>query len=224
MTLTLFTYDWLPEFPRGFVRDLRVRWVLEEIGRAYRVETFPAHPKSAEHRTLQPFAQVPVIRDGKLTLFESGAILMHLAEGTSLLPEYRRAEVTQWLFAALNTVEPSVMHWAAMVLAARFPEFFGPAPAADVTTHARQGMEVRLEALQQAMTDKEWLAGDFSIADIAMVEVLRVVAAEDALGGYPMLVAYVGRARARPAFEKAMADHMHHWQMADAARAEASPV
>jgi glutathione S-transferase len=222
MTLTVFTFDWLPEFPRGFVRDLRVRWILEELGRPYRVDTFPAHPKSQRHRDMQPFAQVPVVRDGDLTLFESGAILMHLGEGTALLPAARRAEVTQWLFAALNTVELAVMHWVSMLLAERVPEFFGPAPNADVVAHARQDMEAKLEALQDAIADRTWLADDFSIADIAMVEVLRVVAAEDALSGFPVLVAYVERATSRPAFKQAMADHMQHWHAADAAQATAT--
>lgn len=222
MTLTVYTFDWLPEFPRGFVRDLRVRWMLEELGRPYRVDTFPAHPKSQEHRDLQPFALVPVIRDGDLTLFESGAILMHLSEGTALLPAARKAEVTQWLFAALNTVELSVMHWVNMVLADRVPEFFGPAPAAEVVAHARQDMEAKLEALQAAIAGRTWLADGFSIADIAMVEVLRVVAAEEALSGFPVLVAYVDRATSRPAFEKAMADHMQHWHAADTAQAAAT--
>ncbi|MBO9462082.1 glutathione S-transferase family protein [Labrenzia sp. R5_0] len=222
MTLTLYTFDWLPEFPRGFVRDLRVRWGLEEIGRSYQVATVPAHPKSAEHRKLQPFTQVPVIQDGEQTLFESGAILVYLCEGTPLLPDERKAEIWQWLFAALNTVELSVMHWVSMILAERVPEFFGPPPAADVRAHVKADMDTKLTALQQALGDKEWLAGDFSVADIAMVEVLRVVAAEEALDAYPHLAAYVERATSRPAFKKAMADHMQHWQAADAEQAKRS--
>lgn len=221
MTVTLITYDWLPESPRGFVRDMRVRWAHEELGRRYRVETVSAHPKSAAHREMQPFTQVPVIRDGDLTLFESGAILMHLGEGTALLPGPRRAEVTQWLFAALNTVETAVIRWETMVLAERMPEFFGPAPAAAVIAHARQGMNTRLAALEQVVARRDWLAGAFSIADIAMTEVLRVPESEGALEGYPALAAYVARATARPAFKKAMADHMDHWKAADAARAAA---
>lgn len=220
MTLTLITYDWLPEFPRGFVRDLRVRWVLEELGRPYLVETVPAHPRSEAHREMQPFSQVPVIRDGELTLFESGAILMHLGEGTALLPGPRRAEVAQWLFAALNTVEIAVIRWETMVLAERLPEFFGPAPAREVTAHARQELDTKLAALEQAVAGRDWLAGAFSIADIAMTEVLRVPESEGALEGYPVLSDYVARAAARPAFKKAMADHMGHWQEADAARAD----
>ncbi|WP_323781013.1 glutathione S-transferase family protein [Leisingera sp.] len=221
MTLTLITYDWLPEFPRSFVRDMRVRWMLEELGLPYQVETVPVHPKSAAHLEMQPFAQVPVIRDGKLTLFESGAILMYLGEGTLLLPGPRRAEVTQWLFAALNTIEVAVIRWVTMVLAERSPEFFGPAPSAEITAHARRELDTKLAALEQAVAGREWRAGAFSIADIAMVEVLRVPEAEGALEGYPALTAYAERATARPAFSKAMADHMAHWQAADAARAAA---
>ena len=122
MSVIVYTYDWLPEFPRGFVRDLRVRWALGEIGRPYEVATVPVYPKSDAHRALQPFGQVPMIKDGELTLFESGAILLHLAEGTPLLPSGRRAEVTQWLIAALNSVEVASGGWMGMVLAERMPD------------------------------------------------------------------------------------------------------
>ena len=110
--VTIVTYEWLPEFPRGFVRDIRARWAAEEAGVAYAVETLPVMPKSVAHRQIQPFEQVPILRDGDLTLFESGAIVLHLAEGTPLLPEARRAEITQWLIAALNSVEGATGRWA----------------------------------------------------------------------------------------------------------------
>lgn len=219
MTVTLYTYDWLPEFPRGFVRDLRVRWVLEEIGRPYEVATVPAHPKSCRHRAMQPFAQVPVIRDGDLTLFESGAIALHLAEGTPLLPADRRAEVTQWLIAALNSVETASGGWMGMVLAARMPEIFGPPSPPEAVEHARRTMHARLTGLERRIQDRDWIAGAFSAADIIMVDVLRIPHAEDQLNDHPALTGYVARAMARPAFRKAMTDHMAHWQAADAARA-----
>ena len=218
MSVILYTYDWLPEFPRGFVREFRVRWVLEEIGRPYAVATVPAERKSDEHRAMQPFAQVPVIRDSGLTLFESGAIALHLAEGTPLLPADRRAEVIQWLIAALNTVEIASGRWMGMVLAARMPQVFGPASTPEAVDHARQGMRSQLDALETLMADREWLAGGFSVADLMMVDVLRIPSAEGELGDYPALAAYVARAAARPAFERAMADHMEHWRRADAAR------
>lgn len=218
MSVTLYTYDWLPEFPRGFVREFRVRWVLEEIGRPYAVATVPVGPKSDAHRAMQPFAQVPAIRDGALTLFESGAIALHLAEGTPLLPADRRAEVTQWLIAALNTVEVASGGWMGMVLATRMPQIFGPASTPEAVEHARQGMRSRLDALEALMADRAWLEGGFSVADIMMVDVLRIPAAEGQLDDYPALAAYVARAAARPAFERAMADYMEHWRKADAAR------
>lgn len=219
MSVILYTYDWLPEFPRGFVREFRVRWVLEEIGRPYALATVPADEKSDEHLAMQPFGQVPVVRDGALTLFESGAIALYLAEGTPLLPTERRAEITQWLIAALNTVEAASGRWMGMVLAARMPQFFGPASTPAAVEHARHLMRGRLEAMERLMTDRDWLAGGFSVADIMMVDVLRIPAAEDELDDYPALTAYVARAAARPAFERAMADHMEHWRRADAARA-----
>ena len=221
MTLTLVTYDWLPDVPRGFVRDLRVRWALEELGRAYRVDTVPSHPKSEAHREVHPFTQVPVIHDGDLTLFESGAILLHLAEGSALLPEPRRALVTQWLFAALNTVEIAGAPWIGMVLAERFPDFFGPAPDAAVRDFALQCLDGRLIALEQVLAAREWLDDRFSIADIAMIDTLRVLRGESALGNCPTLRAYIERGTARPAFQQAMSDHTAHWHAADAARASA---
>lgn len=224
MTLRLITFDWLPDFPRGFVRDMRVRWCLEELGRPYRVETVPSRPKSDAHWQMQPFGQVPVIREKDLTLFESGAILMHLAEGSALLPGPRRALVTQWMFAALNTVEEASARWVLMVLAVRMPDFFGPAPDKQVIEFARQGMNARLAPLEEKLAAQDWLTGDFSIADIAMIDVLRVARSEGALEGWPALAAYVARGTARPAFRKAMDDHMAHWQAADHARMAAAPA
>jgi glutathione S-transferase len=218
MSVVLYTYDWLPGFPRGFVREFRVRWVLEETGRPYTVATVPAGRKSDEHRAMQPFAQVPVIRDDGLTLFESGAIALHLAEGTPLLPPDRRAETVQWLIAALNTVEIASGGWMSMVLADRMPQFFGPASTPGAMEYARQAMRSRLDVLETLIRDRDWLTGGFSVADIMMVDVLRVPAAEGQLDDYPALTAYVARAAARPAFERAMADHLAHWRRADAAR------
>jgi glutathione S-transferase len=224
MTLALVTFDWLPEFPRGFVRDMRVRWALEELGRPYHVETVPSHPKSGAHLKIQPFGQVPAIRDADLTLFETGAILMHLSEGTELLPPTRRPQVTQWLFTALNTIEPACGHWLSMVLAARVPDVFGPAPDPAVTHHAQRSLNTRLAALEQVTASGDWLVEGFTVADIAMIDVLRVIASEGGLKDCPALEAYMRRGTARPAFAKAMADHMAHWQAADAARAAVSPA
>lgn len=213
MTLVLTTYDWVPEFPRGFVRDIRVRWLLEELGRPYRVETVPLREKSADHIAQQPFAQVPFIREGNLTLFESGAILLHLAEGTDLMPPAHRPHVQQWLIAALNSVEPFVMAWI-------IPKVFekDEAGAARREPLLRQ----RLAQVQAALGDRDWLVGNgFTVADLLMADILRAPAQNGMLDDLHGLAAYVERATARPAFGKALADQMAHWRAADARQASA---
>lgn len=117
--LILTTFDWVPEVPRGYVRDIRVRWALEEAGLPYRVETTPFQERDPEHFRHQPFGQVPWLTDGDLTVFESGAILLHLGERSeALLPTRprQRSEALQWLFAALNSVESASMPWVVLVL------------------------------------------------------------------------------------------------------------
>lgn len=220
--LTLYTFDWLPEFPRGFVREFRIRWLLEEIGRDYAVAGLPAMEKSPEHLALQPFGQVPVLRDGDLVLFESGAIALHLAEGTALMPDATRAEITQWVLAALNTVEIASGAWMNMVLAARMPDIFGPPSTPEAQEFARQGMRGRLAALDGILAGRDWLEGDFSVGDVMMADTLRVVEAEGELTDYPALGDYLARATARPAFIRAMDDHMAHWAQADAKRRAAA--
>ncbi|MBC9246590.1 glutathione S-transferase family protein [Paracoccus sp. 11-3] len=217
--LTIYTYDWLPEFPRGFVRDLRARWAAEETGRSYDIATVPVNPKSDAHRAMQPFAQVPMIEDGDVTLFETGAIALHLAEGTPLLPPEKRTEITQWVIAALNSVEPSVSNWMNTQMSKDLPQIFGPPASAELEAHMLKFMNSRLAALEMLMADREWIAGDFSAADIIMVDVLRVLQDSGALNNFPALTDYVERATARPAFAKAMQDHMAHWTAADAAKA-----
>lgn len=219
--LTIYTYDWLPEFPRGFVRDMRIRWIAEEVGRSYDVATVPVYPKSPEHRARQPFAQVPMIEDGDVTLFESGAIVLHLAEGSALLPDGNRPEVTQWVIAALNSVEPAVGNWMTAQLSKDMPDIFGPPASPELEAHMRKFMDGRLAALEELLANRDWIAGDFSAADIILVEVLRPAEHAGALKDYPALNDYIQRATARPAFKKAMKDHMAHWTAADAAKATA---
>lgn len=205
--LTLFTFDWVPEMPRGFVRDIRVRWLLEEIGRPYRVETVPLRDKTPGHFALQPFGQVPFLRDGDLTLFESGAILLHLAKGTPLLPAGDDgARVMQWVIAALNSVEPWVTNW----LIARM---FRNDPV--LTEAAMPMMTLRLTQLQEALGQRDWLLPQgFTLADLLMADVLRIPDRDNQLAPYPGLAAYKARALARPAFAKAYQDQMAHWQKA----------
>lgn len=215
MTLTLTTYDWVPEMPRGYVRDIRIRWLLEEIGRPYDVETVPLGDKTPEHLARQPFGQVPMIRDGDLSLFESGAILLHLAEGTALMPEGPdRARVTQWVIAALNSIEPFSMAW--------FIAKYMHRDAAAADRHADL-LRKRLGQLQTALEGRDWLVADrFTVADLLMADILRLPAANGSLDELHGLALYLERATERPAFAKAYADQMAHWQATDAARHESA--
>lgn len=222
--LTIYTYEWLPEFPRGFVRDMRIRWVAEEVGREYEIATVPVYPKSPDHRARQPFAQVPMIEEGKVSLFESGAIVLHLAEGSALLPEDKRPEITQWVIAALNSVEPAVMNWMTSQLSKDMPDIFGPAASQELEAYMKKFMDGRLAALEELLATRDWISGNFSAADIIMVEVLRPAENVGALKDFPAVTGYLDRATARPAFKKAMADHMKHWTDADARRAEKQPA
>jgi glutathione S-transferase len=214
--LTIVTYDWVPEFPRGFVRDIRVRWAAEEAGLPYRVETVPLRQKSDAHRAMQPFEQVPILKDGELSLFESGAILWYLGERSeALMPRdpAGRAATVQWLVAALNSVEPFTIAW---LLAKAFDR--NPAQA----EVAAGRMNPRLARLAAVLEAREWLAGGrLTVADLLMADVLRVVESQGGLSGFPVLGGYVARLTARPTFRKAHADQMAHWAAADA-RTEAA--
>lgn len=215
--LVLTTFDWVPEIPRGYVRDLRVRWALEEAGLPYRVESVPFEERNAEHISRQPFGQVPWLSDGDISLFESGAILLHLAErSAALLPAGPgdRAKVLQWLFAALNSVEMASLPWSLLV----FSGNTGDAPGWKIFDDFLRG---RLERLEPVLSDREWLAGAFSVADILMVDVLRLVDRFDGLASYPACRSYVTRATTRPAFVKAHTDQLEHFAAADRARAGA---
>jgi glutathione S-transferase len=210
--LILTTYDWVPEPPRGFVRDLRIRWALEEAGLPYRVASTPFRERNPEHFAHQPFGQVPWLSDGDLSIFESGAILLHLGErSAALLPtEPRaRAEAIEWLFAALNSVEMASLPWSLM-------KFWGDTGESAMAKRFDDFLKVsRLPHMERVLAGREWLAGSFSIADILMADVLRLVDRFDGLAAYPACRAYVARATARPAFVKAHADQMAHFAAAD---------
>ena len=211
--LVLTTLDWVPEPPRGFVRDLRVRWALEEAAQPYRVETTPFREKTADHFAHQPFGQVPWLTDGDLTIFESGAILLHLGGlSEALLPAdpRRRSEAVEWLIAALNSVEMAGLPWALF-------HFWGGAN--DGTPAWKQFdsflQDSRLARMEPVLADREWLAGRFSVADILMADVLRLVDRFDGLADRPACRDYLARATARPAFVKAHADQLAHFAAAE---------
>ncbi len=211
--LTLTTFDWVPEMPRGFVRDIRVRWALEEARLPYRVQSVPFGTRGAEHFAHQPFGQVPWLTDGDLSIFESGAILLHLGEqNEALLPAdpRSRSKTIEWLFAAHNSVEMASLPW---VLAA----FSGDTGDTPGWQRLDGFLKLRLKYLEPVLAGREWLAGTFSIADIVMADVLRVVDRFDGLAGHPACRDYVARATSRPCFVKAHADQMAHFAAADQA-------
>jgi glutathione S-transferase len=211
--LILTTYDWVPEPPRGYVRDLRVRWALEEAGLPYRVESTPFRDRKAGHFAHQPFGQVPWLTDGDLSIFESGAILLHLGDRSdALLPADPRArsEVVEWLFAALNSVEMASLPWSMFI-------FSGVTAEAPERKPFDGFLKTRLQHMEAVLAGREWLAGTFSVADVLMADVLRLVNRFDGLADFPACRAYVARATARPSFVKAYADQMAHFAASDAA-------
>lgn len=209
-TLTIWTMDWVPAGPRGFVRDMRLRWAAEEAGRAYEVRTVAFADRETNHLDLQPFGQVPFLADGDVGMFESGAGLLHLAETSeALMPldAIGRAETLQWMFAALNSIEMVTVPWWVLTLSG--PDENGLAG----------WMDKRLAQLEEVLARRDWLAADrFTVADLLMADVLRIPKVR-ARGERPATEAYVARMTARPAFRKAHADQMEHFAVADRKRA-----
>lgn len=214
--LVITTYDWVPEPPRGYVRDLRLRWALEEAGLPYRVESVSFRDRGPEHLAHQPFGQVPWLIDGDLSIFESGAILLHLGHKSDALlpsdPRYR-SKAIEWLFAALNSVEMATLPWSLF-------EF--SADASPSRKRFDDLLALRLRRLEPVVDEREWLAGSFSIADIALADVLRLVDRFGGLSLHPACKAYVTRATARPAFARAHAQQLAHFAAADAQRASSA--
>ena len=206
-TLTLTAFRWVPPFAQGLVRDLRVRWALEEAGRPYQVRLIgPDDQKSVDYLALQPFGQVPAIEEGELRLFESGAIVLHIAEGSqALLPSEAAARLRArtWMFAALSTVEPPIL--ALNVLGISAPRSDGVAP---VRNEVSARVDSRLDSVAAFLADKDYLEGGFSAADLLMTTVLRVLRDTDKVTSRPVLRAYQRRCEDRPAFAKALADQL----------------
>ncbi len=206
MLPTITTFGWVPEFARGFVRDLRPRWAFEEVGQRYEVNLI-TDSKNPEHRRFQPFGQVPTYRDHEVSIFESGAMVLRIAERAGkLIPANpaARMRAMQWLVAALNTVEPVVM-------ALTINDVFEADREWSKARHAKvaAGVKTRLVELDAALDDNLWLDGNaFTIGDLMMASVLRELRDTEELAAVPRLGAYVTRAESRPAFRKALADHM----------------
>lgn len=203
--ITITAYDWVPPQARGFVKDLRVRWALEEIGLPYAERLFSGAggEKTADHLAVQPFGQVPTYHEGELILFESGAILLHLgAKDDRLLPRQpaARARAIGWMFAALNSVEPFT---AGLFLAGWVSQ--GQEWHVPVKAGFRPLVEQRLAGLARKLGDREWLEGPFTLGDLLMVDVLRAVTEPALIAAHPILTAYLERGTSRPAFQAAMA-------------------
>lgn len=207
--LIIWTYDWVPKGPRGFVRDLRLRWACEEAGLAYSVRTVPFDGRETNHLAQQPFGQIPFLSDGGLEMFESGAGLLHLARKTeSLMPRdpAGEAQTVQWTIAALNSIEMVTVPWWFL----------------EVTGAENNGLsdwaKNRLGQLEKVLSEREWLVADrFTVADLLMADVLRVAKLRS-YGDRPASEAYVTRVTDRPAFKKAHADQLAHFAAADRSR------
>lgn len=202
MSPTITAFETSPDRGRGLARDMAVRWALEEVGQPYdvRLVSFAAM-KAPAHRAIQPFGQIPTYQDGDLALFESGAIVLHIAERhPGLLPAdaNARARATAWMFAALVTMQaPIVEHGMAMLFERDKPWY------EERQAMLEQRVRDRLKDLSDRLGDGDWLEGEFTAGDLMMVAVLRRLASSGLVGDYPNLAAYVARAEARPAFQRA---------------------
>ena len=202
---TLTAFQSSPDRGRGLARDMRVRWALEEVGQPHdvRLLSFGAM-KQPEHLALHPFGQIPTYEEGDLALFESGAIVLHVAEthpGTLLPAEpHARARAIAWMFAALNTVEPPIFDRSLTPIVDRGqPWLDHRLNSLDAAVHTR------LAALARHLGTADWLDGDFSAGDLLMATVLLRANAFGALNAFPTLAAYLARAEARPAYQRAFA-------------------
>jgi len=208
--LIIWTLDWVPDGPRGFVRDLRLRWACEEAGLPYTVRTVPFDGRETNHLDRQPFGQVPFLSDGDVQIFESGACLLHLArKSDKLMPRdpVGEANTVQWTISALNSIEMVSVPWWFLKISGQ----------KDNGLTGWLGM--RLQHLETVLSEREWLAADrFTVADLLMADVLRVSDVR-AFGKRPASEAYVRRVTGRPAFTKAYADQMAHFEAGDKARA-----
>jgi glutathione S-transferase len=209
--LTIWTYDWVPEGARGFVRDLRLRWACEEARLPYRVQRIPFDGRESNHLAHQPFGQVPFLSDGELEIFESGAGLLHLSRKShKLMPRDRagEAQTLQWMIAALNSIEMVTVPWWFLKM------------SGDEDNALVGWMGKRLDQLEKLLGDREWLVADrFAAADLLMADVLRVSAVRS-FGDRPATEAYVMRATDRSSFRKARADQIAHFEAADEKRTE----
>lgn len=204
MTPILTAFATSPDRGRGLARDMRVRWALEEVGRAYdvRLVTF-AEMKEPAHLALNPFGQIPTWEEGDLVLFETGAIVLRIAEThAGLLPADAngRARAIAWMFAAVNTVEPPILEMTASFLMEQDKPWYAERRVAQAAA-----IDARLKSLSARLGEADWLDGDFSAGDLMMIHAILRLETSGLLQPYANLLAYVGRGRARPAYQRAFA-------------------
>ncbi len=213
MIPTITAFENSPDRGQGQARDMRVRWAFEEVGQPYdvRLVSFAAL-KKAPHRALQPFGQIPTYEEGDLALFETGAIVLHIAEThDGLLPKDAkgRARAIMWMFAALSTIEPPIVEEEMTgYVEADKPWYEARLPI------MRDRIRLRLGELSRRLGDADWLDGGFSAGDLMMVMVLRRLNGSDLLAEFPSLLAYVARGEARPAFKRAFAAQLEVFEAA----------
>jgi glutathione S-transferase len=205
-SIEITAFQWVPPFASGLVRDLRARWALEEAGKPYRVRLLGFQQMPADYALEQPFNQVPAFRDEHVQLFETGAIVQYIGEQCeALLPRETAARfrAVQWTYAALNSVEPAIMNLAIIDL------FY---PDEEWAKLRRPGAEefvrTKLQRLADWLGDKQWLEDRFTIGDLLMVTVLRILRHTTLVAEHPNLAAYLARGEARPAFQRALADQL----------------
>ncbi|MDB5471640.1 MAG: glutathione S-transferase [Caulobacter sp.] len=202
MTIQVSAYKWVPDFAQGFVRDLRVRWALEEAGVPYEASLVDVMNKGAAYSDWQPFAQVPAYRDGEVEMFESGAIVLFLAEKYDALAprdDAGRARVITWVLAALNSIE---IHTGQMGDIDLFHK--GEAWTKERRPQVVAALTQRLQQLSDCLGEKDYLEGRFTAGDLIMATVLREIDRTELLSKYPNLDAYLERCTSRPAFKRAM--------------------
>ncbi|MES2906678.1 MAG: glutathione S-transferase family protein [Pseudomonadota bacterium] len=204
MTITITAFENSPDKGKGLARDMRVRWALEEIGQPYDVRLLSfKEMKEPAHLVLHPFGQIPTYQDGDLALFESGSIILHIAEQhKGLLPRDKsaRARAITWMFASLNTMEPVIVEREAMVLTERDKSWYGAR-----LPIIEERIRTRLQQLSARLGDADWLDGDFSAGDLLMVMVLLRLKSSKLLDEFPNLAAYLSRGEMRPAYKRAFA-------------------
>jgi glutathione S-transferase len=204
--IEITAFRWVPEFAQGVVRDLRARWALEEAGLDYKVQLL-GQERPSDYLCEQPFNQVPILREGDLQIFESGAIVQYIGEKSeTLLPrdERERFRAIQWTYAALNSVEPAILNLLLIDIFYKGEEW---------ATLRRPGAEefvnLKLKRVSDWLGDKQWLEGDrFTIGDLMMATVFRMARSNGLLPEFPNLERYLDRAEARPAFQQALQDHL----------------